>query len=163
LRGPSLSANTWAGGLAIRYAIHHAIVSAVRCKVLSYEDRTDRNPHAGNALHKPLVTATNDSTVARGLLVKAVTDAGVEGYGYSDLFPRTGETLETARHVIEAVLKPKGVGRELVESNRKQIEIFEAKINAKLDGIWGTGEDVDSENYAQDSQEGTQHIAACLV
>jgi L-alanine-DL-glutamate epimerase-like enolase superfamily enzyme len=40
---------------------------------------------------KPLVTATNNFTVARGLLVKAVTDAGVEGYGYSDFFPRTGD------------------------------------------------------------------------
>lgn len=67
---------------------------------------------------KPLVTATNYFTVARGLLVKAVTDAGVEGYGYSDLFPRSGETPETARHVVEAVLKPKVVGRELEELAR---------------------------------------------
>ena len=50
---------------------------------------------------KPLVTATNNFTVARGLLVKVVTDGGVEGYGYSDLFPRTGETPQTAQHVIE--------------------------------------------------------------
>src|SRR5262245_2698280 len=64
---------------------------------------------------KPLVTATNNFTVARGLLVKVVTDAGVEGYGYSDLFPRTGETPETARHAIEAILKPKVIGRELEE------------------------------------------------
>ena len=56
---------------------------------------------------KPLVTATNNFTVARGLLVKVVPDGGMEGYGYSDLFPRTGETPETARHVIESVLKAK--------------------------------------------------------
>jgi len=31
---------------------------------------------------------------------------------YTDLFPRTGETPETARHVIEAVLKPKVIGRD---------------------------------------------------
>jgi L-Ala-D/L-Glu epimerase len=67
---------------------------------------------------KPLVTATNNFTVARGLLVKVITDDGVEGYGYSDLFPRTGETPETARHVIEAVLKSKVVGRELEELRR---------------------------------------------
>jgi L-alanine-DL-glutamate epimerase-like enolase superfamily enzyme len=41
-----------------------------------------------------------------------VTDAGVEGYGYSDLFPRTGETPETARHTIEEILKPKVIGRD---------------------------------------------------
>ena len=64
---------------------------------------------------KPLVTATDNFTVTRGLLVKAVTDAGVEGYGYSDLFPRSGETPETARHVIDAVLKPKVVGTDLEE------------------------------------------------
>ena len=67
---------------------------------------------------KPLVTATNNFTVARGLLVKVVTDSGVEGYGYSDLFPRTGETPETARHVIQTVLKPKVVGRELEDLAR---------------------------------------------
>ena len=31
---------------------------------------------------KALITATNNFTVARGLLVKAMTDEGVEGYGY---------------------------------------------------------------------------------
>jgi len=44
-----------------------------------------------------------------------VTDVGVEGCGDSDFFPRTGETPETARPLIETVLKPKGVGRELGE------------------------------------------------
>src|SRR5215467_1494109 len=63
---------------------------------------------------KPLVTATNNFTVARGVLVKALTDGGIEGYGYADLFPRTGETPETARHAID-ILKPKIVGRELEE------------------------------------------------
>ena len=61
---------------------------------------------------KPLVTATNNFTVARGLLVKVVAE-GAEGYGYSDLFPRTGETPETARQVIDSVLKPKVLGREI--------------------------------------------------
>src|SRR4029434_4060901 len=62
---------------------------------------------------KPLVTATNNFTVGRGLLVKVVTDAGVEGYGYSDLFPRTGETPETARHAIVDILNPKFTRRDL--------------------------------------------------
>jgi L-Ala-D/L-Glu epimerase / N-acetyl-D-glutamate racemase len=71
---------------------------------------------------KPLVTATNNFTVARGVLVKAVTNDGAEGYGYSDLFPRTGETVETARHAIE-LLKPKIVGRELEELVRVRADI----------------------------------------
>ena len=62
---------------------------------------------------KPLVTATNNFTVARGVLVKVITEDGVEGYGYSDLFPRTGETPQTARHVIDDILKAKVIGREL--------------------------------------------------
>jgi L-Ala-D/L-Glu epimerase len=72
---------------------------------------------------KPLVTATNNFTVARGLLVKVVTDGGIEGYGYSDLFPRTGETPETARHVIESVLCAKVVGKDLEDLVRLRSDI----------------------------------------
>ena len=72
---------------------------------------------------KPLVTATNNFTVARGLLVTVVTDGGIEGYGYSDLFPRTGETPQTAQHVIEAVLKEKLVGKELADLVRLRADI----------------------------------------
>jgi L-alanine-DL-glutamate epimerase-like enolase superfamily enzyme len=72
---------------------------------------------------KPLVTATNNFTVARGLLVTVVTGEGIEGYGYSDLFPRTGETPETARQVIETVLKAKVVGKELEDLTRIRADI----------------------------------------
>lgn len=72
---------------------------------------------------QPLVTATNNFIVARGLLVKAVTDEGVEGYGYSDLFPRTGETPESAAHFIETVLKPKVVDRDLDDLGRIRADI----------------------------------------
>lgn len=75
---------------------------------------------------KPLVTATNNFTVARGLLVTVATDAGTEGYGYADLFPRTGETPQTAQHVIEAVLKTKVIGRELEELARIRADIDHA-------------------------------------
>ncbi len=73
---------------------------------------------------KPLVTATNNFTVARGLLVKVITESGIEGYGYSDLFPRTGETPQTAQHVMDTVLKPKVVGKELEDlaQIRAQVE-----------------------------------------
>jgi L-alanine-DL-glutamate epimerase-like enolase superfamily enzyme len=75
---------------------------------------------------KPLVTASNNFTVARGLLVKVITDGGIEGYGYSDLFPRTGETPETAQHVIEAVLKTKVVGKDLEDLARIRADIDHA-------------------------------------
>lgn len=72
---------------------------------------------------EPLVTATNNFTVARGLLVRVVTDGAAEGYGYSDLFPRTGETPQTAQHVIESVLKAKLIGKELDDLIRLRAEI----------------------------------------
>jgi L-alanine-DL-glutamate epimerase-like enolase superfamily enzyme len=72
---------------------------------------------------KPLVTATNNFTVARGLLVTVRTHGGVEGYGYSDLFPRAGETPETAQHVIESVLKAKVIGKELEDLARIRADI----------------------------------------
>jgi L-Ala-D/L-Glu epimerase len=75
------------------------------------------------AYTKPLVTATNNFTVARGVLVKVTTENGVEGYGYSDLFPRTGETPQTARHVIEDVLHSRVIGRELQDLSRIRADI----------------------------------------
>ncbi len=67
---------------------------------------------------KPLVTATNHFSVARGVLVTVVTQGGVEGYGYADLFPRSGETPETAQHAIELFLKPHVMGKELEDLAR---------------------------------------------
>jgi len=72
---------------------------------------------------KPLVTATNHFSVARGVLVTVVTQGGVEGYGYADLFPRTGETPETAQHVIESVLKPNVIGKELEDLARLRADM----------------------------------------
>src|SRR5678815_4003842 len=77
-------------------------------KIAEIETRALEMPYT-----KPLVTATNNFTVARGLLVTVVTNGGVEGYGYADLFPRSGETPETAAHVIETVLQAKALGKEL--------------------------------------------------
>ena len=87
-------------------------------KIASIDTRALEMPYT-----KPLVTATNNFTVARGLLVTVGTDDGIQGYGYSDLFPRTGETPETAQHVIEAVLKAKVIGRELEELARVRADI----------------------------------------
>jgi L-Ala-D/L-Glu epimerase len=75
------------------------------------------------AYTKPLVTATNNFTVARGVLVKVITEDRVEGYGYSDVFPRTGETPQTARHVIEDVLQSRVIGRELQDLSRIRADI----------------------------------------
>lgn len=88
---------------------------------------------------KPLITATNHFTVARGLLVKVVTNDAIEGYGYSDLFPRTGETPQTANHVIDAVLKAKVIGRELEDLARIRADVDHAltgnpRAKAAVDG-----------------------------
>jgi restriction endonuclease S subunit len=53
--------------------------------------------------------------------------------------------------------------RLLVESNRKLIEIFEAKIKAKLDEIWGTSEEADRVNETQGVREDTQDVSESLV
>src|SRR5918992_394427 len=93
-------------------------------KIARLETRVLEMPYT-----KPLVTATNNFTVARGLLVTVSTDAGIEGYGYSDVFPRTGETPETAQHVIQSVLKSDVVGKELEDLAR-----IRAKIDRTLTG-----------------------------
>ena len=83
---------------------------------------------------KALVTATNRFVTAHGLLVKVVSDEGVEGYGYADLFPRTGESLESARYAIEAVIKPAILGgelRELVRLRDKIDRLITANPRAK--------------------------------
>jgi L-alanine-DL-glutamate epimerase-like enolase superfamily enzyme len=72
---------------------------------------------------KALITAANRFVTAHGLLVKLVTDDGVEGYGYADFFPRTGESPETARYAIEVVFKPTVMGRELRELVRLRREL----------------------------------------
>jgi L-Ala-D/L-Glu epimerase len=87
-------------------------------KIAKIETRTLEMPYT-----KPLVTATNNFTVARGLLVTVGTDAGIDGYGYCDLFPRTGETPETAQHVIESVLKSRFMGKELEDLARIRADI----------------------------------------
>ncbi len=90
-------------------------------KIARVETRALEMPYT-----KPLVTATNHFTVARGLLVTVATESGMEGYGYSDLFPRTGETPQTAQHVIESVLKPKVIGRELEDLAKLRADIDRA-------------------------------------
>ena len=48
-------------------------------------------------------TATNYFSVATGLLVEVMTDEGDRGYGYADLFTRTGESISTAQAMIGEV------------------------------------------------------------
>ena len=54
----------------------------------------------------PMKTASNYFAVATGLLVEITSDDGLCGYGYADLFPRTGETISTAKAIIEEVFAP---------------------------------------------------------
>jgi L-alanine-DL-glutamate epimerase-like enolase superfamily enzyme len=93
-------------------------------KIEKIETRTLEMPYI-----KPLVTATNNFTVARGVLVSVVTLQGIEGYGYADLFPRAGETPETAQHVIESILKAKVIGKEL-----EDLALIRAEMDRTLTG-----------------------------
>jgi L-alanine-DL-glutamate epimerase-like enolase superfamily enzyme len=72
---------------------------------------------------KAFITATNRFVTAQGLLVKVVSDGGLEGHGYADLFPRTGETVESARHAIDGVIRPALLGRDLREVVRLREKI----------------------------------------
>lgn len=67
---------------------------------------------------KPLITATNQFYSARGFLVHAESDGGLVGYGYIDVFPRTGETVGSARYAIEEVIRPLLVGQPVEELAR---------------------------------------------
>jgi restriction endonuclease S subunit len=68
-------------------------------------------------------------------------------------------TLDIQRRIVAEV----EAERTLVDSNRKLIEVFEAKIKAKLDEIWGAGEDTGKENDVQDGQEGLQDIGDSML
>lgn len=67
---------------------------------------------------KPLITSTNKFEVAQGLLLRIVSDQGMEGYGYVELFPRSGETLGSASYAMDEVLKPVLLGRDPRELGR---------------------------------------------
>ena len=54
----------------------------------------------------PMKTASNYFAEATGLLVEIATDGGLKGYGYADLFPRVGETIDTAETLIRQTLAP---------------------------------------------------------
>jgi L-alanine-DL-glutamate epimerase-like enolase superfamily enzyme len=51
-------------------------------------------------------TATNSFAVATGLLIEIVSDEELRGYGYADLFPRSGETISTAQAIIDEIIFP---------------------------------------------------------
>ena len=57
--------------------------------------------------------------------------------------------LDIQRRIVAAI----EVERALVESNRKLIEIFEAKIKAKLDEIWG------EEGIREEAPDGGKKLA----
>ena len=60
----------------------------------------------------PMKTATNYFAEATGLLIEIRTDEGLKGYGYAELFPRAGETIETAQPIVRDILAPGLVGRD---------------------------------------------------
>jgi restriction endonuclease S subunit len=67
--------------------------------------------------------------------------------------------LDIQRQIVDAIQTE----RALVDSNRRLIEIFETKIKAKLDEIWGRVEEAVRENNVQDVQEDPQDIGESMV
>jgi L-alanine-DL-glutamate epimerase-like enolase superfamily enzyme len=60
----------------------------------------------------PMKTASNYFDMATGLLIEIATDEGLRGYGYADLFPRTGETISTAQAIIGEIFAPGIAGKD---------------------------------------------------
>ena len=67
---------------------------------------------------KPLITATNQFYSSNGFLVSVESEDGHTGYGYIDVFPRTGETMGSARYAIEEIMQPLLVGQPIEELAR---------------------------------------------
>jgi L-alanine-DL-glutamate epimerase-like enolase superfamily enzyme len=67
---------------------------------------------------KPLITATNQFYSSNGFLVSVESDSGHTGYGYVDVFPRTGETVGSARYAIEEIVRPLLVGEPIEDLAR---------------------------------------------
>lgn len=76
----------------------------------------------------PMRTASNHFVGATGLLVTVTTAAGVEGYGYSDVFARTGETAETAVIMVRQVLAPLVLGRDAARLPQIRAEVDRALL-----------------------------------
>lgn len=72
---------------------------------------------------KALVTATNRFEAATGLLVRAEAEEGLVGWGYVELFPRSGESEASVRHALEELMAPIARGHELEELGRIRLEI----------------------------------------
>ena len=67
---------------------------------------------------KPLITATNQFYSSNGFLVSVESEEGHTGYGYIDVFPRTGETMGSARYAIEEIMRPLLVGQPIEDLAR---------------------------------------------
>lgn len=74
----------------------------------------------------PLVTATQRFSKATGILVIATSESGARGFGYADVFPRTGETQVSVREAIEGILASQIIGHEIVEVGRIRKRIVES-------------------------------------
>jgi L-alanine-DL-glutamate epimerase-like enolase superfamily enzyme len=70
-----------------------------------------------------LITATNRFSKAQGILVEAVSEDGLTGFGYADLFPRTGETTGSALYAVEKIIAPAVEGRDIADIGKIKGEI----------------------------------------
>ncbi|MEX0802829.1 MAG: N-6 DNA methylase [Candidatus Binatia bacterium] len=98
--------------------------------------------------------------------VKKQFDARLKGIGVPNLHLNEIKEvllpippLELQRHIVMSLQAE----TKLVESNRKLIEIFETKIKAKLDEIWGTTENTGTESEPEAVPIETADIANSLM
>lgn len=56
-------------------------------------------------------------------MVEAISEDGLVGFGYADLFPRTGETVGSAIYAVEKIMNPAIKGRDIAEIGKIKDEI----------------------------------------
>jgi restriction endonuclease S subunit len=118
----------------------------------------------------------DETVVLSEFLVAALQSPDARGFVKNNASGSAGSMPKINQAIVESIpvpLPPLDIQRQivqemeaeraLVESNRKLIEIFEAKIRAKLDEIWGAGKEADPENDAQGVQERTHDVGDSLV
>lgn len=125
----------------------------------SYLVRLVSNPDVIDPLFlNALMNTTWFQVGVKAIAIRAIGQANISASSLAGFDVPVPSLDEQAR-----VVSTLNIERPLVESNRKLIEIFEAKIKAKLDEIWGTAKGADTKNDAEDVQVIRQEIGDSMV
>lgn len=125
----------------------------------SYLVRLVSNPDVIDPLFlNALMNTTWFQVGVKAIAIRAIGQANISASSLAGFDVPVPSLDEQAR-----VVSTLNSERPLVQSNRKLMEIFEAKIKAKLDEIWGTAEEPDRESDTQDAQMESQEIRDSMV